>query len=573
MPNIGSYLQNNSDHVNFRDFRHASRLYLDGGYKLTPKAGWLYYVSFELESNVLRDAVFNGRKKIEEVGMLVKQADLPKFQINTEVMNQYNRKTIIQKNITYQPVSFTLHDDGANYVNDLWTNYYRYYYNDGKLTGNTPLGSIANTAINGLLGANVGNFVSRLAGTSRDPAKGPYGNTKYRKSPDDDILTPVSYGLNSPNVNKPFFRSITLYQLNQHKFVSYQLVNPMIKTWEHDRLDQTQGNRLLESKMQVEYESVFYGKGSVSRDNPAGFAVFHYDNEPSPLGVGASGLTNIIDDALVGASNIFGDVLGEFVPPGGSTLLDAIGAVRNVTNLTGIVAGNFASQSKTNSGYSTLSTGSVPQQFSLNGLGTNLNLNLNNNSSINGVVNGSQINVAPAINISNAQLPTPIIASNPATISGNMSQTLAAINNIISYTQPPVSNEDTTPNGNTPAPGNYFTMPVPLADTTPFVASNIDSNSNITAINNALKILNTSWANDNDFVANQILNPNDVSQKLNAATSEAEFNAIKSSANAVISATENLQITVNNKYQSEFDRLTTLLTAKQTNVYGSINLA
>jgi hypothetical protein len=54
MPNLGSYLQNNNGPVNLSDFKHATRLYVDGGYALMPKSGWLYYITFDIESNVLK---------------------------------------------------------------------------------------------------------------------------------------------------------------------------------------------------------------------------------------------------------------------------------------------------------------------------------------------------------------------------------------------------------------------------------------------------------------------------------------------------------------------------------------
>ena len=74
MPNLGPYLQNNDPSINLRDYRHASRLYIDGGYDLMPKSSWLYYVTFEINSNNIRDLVFSGRRKTQEISALVKSA-------------------------------------------------------------------------------------------------------------------------------------------------------------------------------------------------------------------------------------------------------------------------------------------------------------------------------------------------------------------------------------------------------------------------------------------------------------------------------------------------------------------
>lgn len=573
MPNIGAYLQNNSgDNVIMRDYQHAARLYVDGGFALTPKVGWIYYVTFDIESNVIKDLVFSGRKKREEVGMLVKQADLPKFQINTETINQYNRKTIIQKNITYQPVSFVLHDDNSNLVNDMWTNYYRYYYNDSNATGNTALGTIANQEINGLLGANVGSFVSNLIGTSKDPSKGPFGNTKYQMQ--NNLFSATDYGLNTPKVNKPFFRSITLYQLNRHQFVSYQLVNPMIKSWEHDRLDQTQGGRVLESKMQIEYESVFYGKGAVGIDNPAGFASLHYDNTPSPLGVGSSGFLSSFGDNLAGANDIFGDILGNSVPNNSGQLLDAISAISavGVGGLTGIVAGNFSNQSQVNTGYSTSNFNNNPPQNSLNGLGINLNLNLGNNPATAGQVVASAVSVAPVIDATTSVVSPTAPAGTPDSVAAAALASLSNINAAISGAQFAQPIENAIPVGNTPAPGQYFPMPAPLSNTTPYSAPNITPNSSLSDISSAISNLNTAWANDNDFVASQTIDPASVTATLNGATSAAEFTAIQSAATSSIAAATSLQNTVDSKYQAESTRLNALLATQQNNVSGSANV-
>lgn len=594
MPNLGSYLQSNRGPVNFSDYKHASRLYIDGAYKLMPKAGWLYYISFDIQSNVIKDLIFGGRKRHTELGILVKQADLPKFQINTETMNQYNRKTIIQKNITYQPVSFVFHDDNTNIVNDMWINYYRYYYNDNPkeaLNIKTALEGIAGNAINSLVGGTVGGFVGKLLGLKKDNASGPYGNTKY--APAGATFEPFNYGLNVPDkkgkgYKKPFFKSITLYQLNKQRFNSYQLINPVIKSWEHDRLDQTQGARFAESRMTVEYESVYYGKGSVSKDNPAGFATFHYDNTPSPLGVGRSGLKSIFRDALRGVGDVFGDILSDGTNASDTGIFAALGAVTavGVGNLTGIVSGNFSSQSRSNTGYSTLNSVGYTPQNSVNGLGANLNLNLGNNPATAGQTVATPISLAstyvPQTLPNGASLGDGLFTSQyngagvaplsalPIDAASAMSASQTQLEVQVTAANISTPSEDNTPAGSTVAPGKYFSMPAPLPDTNTYTVPSITVKSTVNEVNTALNNLNTAWANDNDFVAKQQINPALIDAKLASATSQAEFNAIKSEANSAIAATKSLQQTVNNKYQAEYTRLSDLLTLKKTDVSGKI---
>ena len=126
MPSLGSYLQPLvTTGIQVKDFAHASRLYADNVFALAPKAGWLYYVEFDIDPSALTDLQWANQQRVTEVGMLVKSADLPKFNIQTEVVNQYNRKTVIQKGINYTSVNIAMHDDQSNVVHNMWLNFHQ----------------------------------------------------------------------------------------------------------------------------------------------------------------------------------------------------------------------------------------------------------------------------------------------------------------------------------------------------------------------------------------------------------------------------------------------------------------
>lgn len=321
MPDVGAYLKPNNSGVIVKSYQHASRLYLDGLYGLAPKASWMYYVVFDINPAAITDPSWLSKQHTTEVGMLVKSADLPKFSLQTETVNQYNRKTVIQKGITYNPVSIALHDDQNNTTHNLWLNYYRYYFADanngigtqlangaGALVSsaignafNGAAGGLASSLLGGLTGNSTSNLISGLAsgGKGGFSPSSQYGNN-------NNLYGATDYGLNSPLTKAPFFRSITIYQMNRHLFTSFQMVNPLLSTWDHDKVDQT-ASKFAESRMTVAYETVFYGQGQIKKDNPTGFAVFHYDNDSSPLGVGDQ---NKLPGALLGAVDLFGDVTG-----------------------------------------------------------------------------------------------------------------------------------------------------------------------------------------------------------------------------------------------------------------------
>ena len=546
---LGSYLQSNGTEV-MRDYQHASRLYIGGGeYTRMPKNSWIYYVVFNINTAAVINTAWLGQNQHNEVGVLVKNVELPKFQIATEVVNQYNRKTLIQKNIAYQSVSFSLHDDNSNIVHNMWLNYFKYYYNDSNLGGTGPLG------------------------TARDNPTGAYSNNKY--SPSTSLYSSTDYGLNSGRVKDPFFRSITIYQLSKQVFTSYQLVNPLVKNWEHDKLDQTQGNKLAESKMNVDYETVFYGSGQVKVDNPAGFAELYYDSTPSPLSVGNQGVSS-------SQAGIFGGLAGLANPNSQLTQSDVLNSLlSNATNnLLSNVSGSKNAVSNSN-GYSTLNSAGGIVQSALNGLGINLNLNLGRNIVTAGQVIASQVSALTGSNQPQDSIGgtysqnyslngTPPDSSDPSSISDDFLSSIDDSEIDISDEAFSSSAEDNTPDGSTVAPGNYFNTILPLDDSSPYTASSdISLDSDPTDVQSAIDDLNTSWSNDNDFVASQTLDPDDVQAALDQASSPEEFSAIQNEATASYNAISSLQTTVDAKYSDEYDRLTTIQSTQQTDTSGS----
>ena len=56
MPSINNYLKGFTDGLpGMKDFRHASRLYVDDNYKLMPKQKFLFHVVFSLNDDISFD--------------------------------------------------------------------------------------------------------------------------------------------------------------------------------------------------------------------------------------------------------------------------------------------------------------------------------------------------------------------------------------------------------------------------------------------------------------------------------------------------------------------------------------
>lgn len=256
---------------NLGDWQHASRLYVDSNMRLAPRSKFNYHVQFVVtpEGQSLIPQLFSGSAK-NEIGMLVKNADLPSYNANVDQKKKYNRIKNVQTGVTYDPVNITFHDDNQGITTAFLQAYYRYYFADG------------NQRING--GAAY--------------AVNPH-NT-YRNG----IANKFKYGMDVNNPGVPFFKEIKISTMARGEYVTYTLVNPMLTAWQHDSVDNGDGAGTLQNRITVAYEAVFYESGAVTagaNGDPAGFGQDHYDTTPSPIslaGGGATGLAAAIDGAF-----------------------------------------------------------------------------------------------------------------------------------------------------------------------------------------------------------------------------------------------------------------------------------
>jgi len=238
---------------NLGDYQHADRLFVDDYFRLSPKHKFLYYVVFRINPGAIVLSDF-GEKHKNEINMLVKTVDLPKFEIDVDTKQQYNRKKNYHTRINYDPVNITFHDDNDNVTNKLWQAYYKYYFVDSNYTNYDA----------------AGNVEVKTKSFSQNAYKSPQ-------------LNKFNYGLDNGST-VPFFDAIQIYQLSRQKFTGYTLVNPIITEWSHDTMDYSDNSGIVENSCTVMYESVFYSTGLVEEGNPRGFAeAQHYDTVPSPI--------------------------------------------------------------------------------------------------------------------------------------------------------------------------------------------------------------------------------------------------------------------------------------------------
>ena len=291
MPSINNFLKGFQDGLpGMKDYRHASRLYIDDNHKLMPKQKFLFHVVFNTDETLFVDG-FNANERYE-LNMLVKACDLPKYGINLEEKVQYNKKMYASTRIQYEPVNITFHDDHADTVNAFWKKYYEYHIADSvSMNSDLQISATKDSLYDSIDTKGDGNRMNK-------------------------------YGLDTPAARgRPYLKGIEIFVLHKKRFTSMTLVNPVIGSFSHDNLDAADGGGVLQNTMNIFYETVIYKAGIINRNNVPGFATVHYDNEPSPLSVLGGG-----------TNSIFG--------PGG--VVDGIGSViRNVQtgNILGAILG------------------------------------------------------------------------------------------------------------------------------------------------------------------------------------------------------------------------------------------
>jgi hypothetical protein len=225
------------------DYSHAGRTFTANNLELSPKTKFLYHVVFKMNPFVLQ-----GRDAAKQnLSVLVKSAELPKISVQTDTLNQYNRKKHTQIKVDYLPVVLRFHDDSNHQISELWRKYFTYYYAD-SISAKQPIltyvrNAMSNESINSVLGG---------------AARFGYDNGSYAK----------------------FFNSIEIYQMSRGNWYSYELINPIISQWTHDSLDSS-NSAPAEQSMTVMYEAVNYRSGS---GNPRKFGnADSYDVVKSPL--------------------------------------------------------------------------------------------------------------------------------------------------------------------------------------------------------------------------------------------------------------------------------------------------
>ena len=215
-------------------------------------------------------------------------------------------------------MTVTFHDDNGNAIRNMWYNYYAYYYKDANQPYKGQPSQQGAMGVNSTLQQGFGYNTIDIYDNARTGGVYDWG---YIGESFSDGNSP------SPTGKPRFFNDITIFGFNQHQFVSYTLINPMISEWQHDTYDYSQGGSTMENRMTIQYETVKYGEGAIGGVRPAtnvpGFASpQYYDQVQSPLS--KPGGTR----SILGQGGLLDAGIGIFQDLNSKSLAGVIGAVQ-----------------------------------------------------------------------------------------------------------------------------------------------------------------------------------------------------------------------------------------------------
>ena len=301
-----------------RDYTHASKTFRPNAYQYAPKFKFLFHVYFEINQSAYAVGLPQGAN----FGLAVKSVKLPSYSFDTHTMNQYNRKRIVQTKIKYDPIDINFHDDNGNLIRNMWYNYYTYYYKDAS----KPIVSVSGRQTN----QNSGNGNNASPNNTNYNLRNIYsqsitGDTDWGYIGETGTTFNGSTSTGTGQTKIPFFKNITIFGFNQHNYVAYTLINPIITRFGHDTYNYAEATGTMENTMSLDYETVKYFQGAISGKEPsnivAGFGLNdHYDRVPSPitrpgsqasiLGQGGlvDGVSGVIDDLSGDNTNVLGAI-------------------------------------------------------------------------------------------------------------------------------------------------------------------------------------------------------------------------------------------------------------------------
>jgi len=273
LTDIGFYYHKNPRHATFNFNQDSQTLYRN-----QPRFPFEFYININISQSAgAHFSKFFNQPSWTQVQPLVKSIDMPSFKIQTDPLNQYNRKRLSQTRIDFDPVKVVFHDVADGKTLKFWEMYYRYYFQDGIEPGkNEPKVAISKTGpvtTEQFLKNITPSFNPNILGLPASIKKlisggsfkgGPAVTNNGEKAQIEDIVQNTldnhRFGFNIENVEntRNLISSIDIFQVHGGRFNKVTLVNPRVAAFSHDTLNYSVGDKTLELTFTFEYEYAYY---------------------------------------------------------------------------------------------------------------------------------------------------------------------------------------------------------------------------------------------------------------------------------------------------------------------------
>jgi hypothetical protein len=332
--------------VTLRSYQHASKIFGPNNNALAPKTKNWFHVYFQVNpavvtqvNNALSQAVSNHRinwnaNNLSVLGVLAKNVALPKYKIETQKNNQYNRWSLTPTKINYEPISISFWDDTINVIQHFWYGYYQYMNQDPNFVDWSKKQSQGINVPTPQWSQSSGNVSALYSSGFYN-----YGMDTIPTTSNGSALA-FAPGMNFNRTNN-FFESIRIYQFNRAvntkgvEYTEFALVNPIITGFSHDDLDSA-SSEFMVNKMDIEYETVFYNNGYLNNDEIASWDSVTstlFDNTSSPLG----SVKNTVSQSVSTAQSAVATINNISNPGGVTTVATVMSQAKQVSSLTNSV--------------------------------------------------------------------------------------------------------------------------------------------------------------------------------------------------------------------------------------------
>tara|TARA_Y100001951_G_C11277073_1_gene262640 strand:- start:5 stop:940 length:936 start_codon:yes stop_codon:yes gene_type:complete len=202
------------------------------------------------------------REMLKGLSTVVQSCDLPSFQFDTQTLNQYNRKRIIQTKVNWTPITIRFYDTRDNKFQIVMEEYFKWYYKDGReVNSNFGSGAFVPDVVDANPSIDKFGFQPPFTGKSRVKESRFKSDVPFGQVGSPPARNPHSDGAPKGDINfeKYFFSKIVISRMSGGREDPVKspiiLFNPTITSIQHDNLDYSSAQPISWS-VQFAYEGV-----------------------------------------------------------------------------------------------------------------------------------------------------------------------------------------------------------------------------------------------------------------------------------------------------------------------------